>query len=167
MSEYTDQLDLLVELNYLDKVPVNFLFSFGYHADELTIVLKAHLFAEFLIDHIIKEKFSRPKRILNYTFYKKLEIIYSIDLIPNYLYKNILFLNKMRNKYSHDLDYRINPKEIVLFKTDNKRIVFRDEFKKKSNRQIVKLFCFAVLAQFNDYIYLSLNLNPTFRNNGE
>jgi len=55
--------------------PANLLFSFGYHADELTIVLKGHLFVEFLVDHIIKEKFSRPKRILNYTFLKKLEII--------------------------------------------------------------------------------------------
>lgn len=167
MSEYTDQLDLLVELNLLDKVPANFLFSFGYHADELTIVLKAHLFAEFLIDHIINELFKRPKVVLGYTFSKKLEIIYSLDLIPNYVYKNVLLLNRIRNKYAHDLDYRIDPKEIVFFKTDNKRVVFKDDFKKKSNRQIVKLFCFAVLAQFNDYIYLSLNLNPTIRDSAE
>lgn len=86
-----------------------------------------------------------------------------MDIIPNYLYKNILLLNKIRNKCAHNLDYWIDPKEIMFFKTNNKRIIFKDEFKKKSNRQIVKLFCFALLAQFNDYIFLSLNMNPTVR----
>lgn len=84
MSEKDIDKDTMIELNLWDKVPPNFLFSFGYHADELTIILKGHLFCEYLMDQIIKEKIKRPNNILNYTFSKKLEILFSLDLIRLY-----------------------------------------------------------------------------------
>ena len=64
---------------------MEYVMSHGKHADELTIILKGHLIIEYMIDKIINAKFSKPKNILKYNFYKKIEILYSLDLIPKYI----------------------------------------------------------------------------------
>ena len=92
-----------------EDVTFHFIFSHSKHSDEITIVLKAHLFIEYMLDMLIKKKVKRADLILKYNFAKKLDILYSFDLVPQYLYNNISTLNTYRNKLAHNLNYFLPP----------------------------------------------------------
>jgi hypothetical protein len=63
------------------------------HDDNIAIVLKGHLFVEYLVNHIISKKCKSPEKILrdsrNFTFAMKIQLIYSMGLLPDHVYNNI------------------------------------------------------------------------------
>ena len=72
------------------------------------LILIAHLYLENFLDEIIKNRVKRPNNILNFRYLSaKLNIIYSFGILDEQLYKEILFFNTLRNKYSHDLTFDI------------------------------------------------------------
>ena len=75
--------------------------------DPLTMTISTHLMTEYGINYLIQENVINPKSILknrDFTFSIKLEICFQNSLIPEYLYNNIRKLNKIRNKYAHQLN---------------------------------------------------------------
>ncbi len=91
----------------------------------LTLVLKAHLFVEYLIDEIIKASFSNPNKILNKRkFSDKVNLLEAIgieDSKSEYrLLRKIRALNDIRNKFAHNLNYKLNPEDLEPLIETNK-----------------------------------------------
>jgi hypothetical protein len=79
--------------------------------DALIIVLKSHLFVENTIDNIITALVPRPQRILNERFYDKIEILESFNF-ESHIIEKLKALNTIRNKFTHNLDYKITQKDL-------------------------------------------------------
>lgn len=86
--------------------------------DEATVILVGHLIIENLLDEIIRIKCKSPKKILDdhitYCFAVKLQIIYSMGLLPEDVYKNIIRINKFRNKFAHNIEFNIDPNTMFI-----------------------------------------------------
>ena len=83
--------------------------------DELSIVLKSHLYLEFTIDKIISLAFPEPKEILKMKFSDKVKILGGLNfiLIDKVTVEKIKVINTIRNKFSHKLDYRLTNEDIL------------------------------------------------------
>ncbi len=70
-------------------------------------VLFVHLNIEFWVNTIVEAKFSRPKAIMRNkdfkTFSNKLELLYSLDMIGDNIYRQIKAVNRIRNYYAHNI----------------------------------------------------------------
>jgi hypothetical protein len=137
-----------------------FVCSHGKYADELTIILKGHLIVEYMLDAIIKEKFKNPKKILGYSFFRKLEILFSLGLLPDYLFRNIVTLNNIRNNYAHDLTYSVNINELPVMGIDNRQLPKSPKLKRYSLKSNVRSFCVLVIMQLRNYSLEKLSINP-------
>ena len=80
--------------------------------DILSIVLKTHLFIENLIDEIIEKVFVKPKEIVNSKFFFKVQIIEALGIVPTNIINKIKTLNTIRNRFAHNINYRITLKDI-------------------------------------------------------
>jgi len=139
---------------------MEFVMSHGKHADELTIILKGHLIVEYMLDKIVNDKFSKPSKILKYNFYKKLEILYSLDFIPKYLFSNIENLNEIRNKYAHDYRYNLQITDLFFYDTNNNLIKPTPKLKKYSIRSNARSYCVLILVQLRNHLLEKLNIDP-------
>jgi hypothetical protein len=84
-------------------------------ADALTIVLKSHLFIEKCLDEIFSLCLPCPEYILEKKFYDKVKIYEALNLYPsNSIIEQLLTINKIRNKYAHNMEYKINTKDLQL-----------------------------------------------------
>ena len=117
----------------------------------LTIVI--HLYIENFIEEIIKKKIKRSSKILKYSFKQKLEILYSMDIIPENFYEDINFINNTRNNYAHKLNFTINNFD---FKKSNKLRNYynlnpykRKDLKSKFYLFIYKLFLIEIGVCFS------------------
>lgn len=73
-----------------------------YTKNELAFVITNHLFTEFIINSIIENRDIKLRK--GYDSYKsKLDRVYEEKLIPEYLYNNLVGINKLRNSYAHNL----------------------------------------------------------------
>ncbi len=89
-----------------------------------TKVLTIHLYTEFWINKLIDLSSPKPQEILNrnLNFSIKLILIYNMGLIPEQLYLNIKKLNKLRNKYAHNLDYEFTKSDLNYVYSNGKNI---------------------------------------------
>lgn len=109
-----------------------------------------HLFVEYMLDLLIKKEFKRPTAILKYKFNQKLKILYSLDLLPSYLYKNISHLNKIRNRFAHNLKYDLSNEKLTWYTSDGRKVdIANGKLKRKSLRIKIRTFCLGVLNQLN------------------
>jgi len=75
-----------------------------------------HLLVEHAIDYIIFKKCKNQKKIQNKNFATKADLLYKMELLPEWIYYNISKMNKLRNRLVHDLE--VNYENIDLeFKT--------------------------------------------------
>ena len=94
---------------------------FSVNEDRLLILL-SHLYLEKCIEEIIINKFKRPKKILTNSFKKKVDIIYSLGELDENIYHKIILINRIRNKYVHNLDYHYKIENFVEF-SDIKKVL--------------------------------------------
>jgi len=78
-------------------------------------VILSHLFFENMMEEIINNKFPKPEKVLDNTFSKKLDILYSLDYISNENYQTLKLINNIRNNFAHDLRYDIGKFQIERF----------------------------------------------------
>jgi hypothetical protein len=86
-------------------------------SDDLVLILRVHLLIEHYIEEIIRLSVKRSDYIIDdgrVTFYHKLCFLQSLDVIPENYIASILKLNKIRNNYSHELNYKISERDIDL-----------------------------------------------------
>lgn len=131
-----------------------------YHDDHITIVLKSHLLIEYLLNKIVKHKLERdPDKLM---FAKKLKLIRSKDLIPDYIYRNIDKINSLRNKLVHELNYELETSEMEIIDThgNTKRINIRKKL--YPDRQYLKLLGHFCLSSLRNHMLLKLRIDPAY-----
>lgn len=68
-------------------------------------VLITHLYMEYLLDWILKKKISKPDKILKRaSFYSKLELIESFQILSNEIMHELWIVNEVRNQFAHEID---------------------------------------------------------------
>jgi len=81
-----------------------------------SIILRCHLLVEYFMDKIIQISLKRGHIItdndVKFSFYHKLFIIKSLDVIKDDVLISIKKLNKVRNKLSHEMDYIVLESDI-------------------------------------------------------
>jgi len=93
--------------DYLDNLEVQrLIFEEG---DELTSVLKGHLFIEKALEAAIYQNLPNPKALFKKrrTFELKLDLACSMELLDHNLFSAIKAVNNIRNNYSHNDGYSI------------------------------------------------------------
>lgn len=94
------------------KDEIDKLLVYTLKKDETSVVLKSHLYLEQIIDKMIIKFAINPELILDDTFRKKVDFLYSIAIITKDFREKLLFINNIRNKFSHDYDYKIFGKDL-------------------------------------------------------
>src|SRR2546422_75986 len=114
------------------------------HEDELGIVLKTHLLVEYLLNTIIKERCKSPEKILkdhrSFPFSVKLQIVYSMGLLPEFVFKNIAKLNGLRNEFAHNLSVRIQKIDRKYFGEDGEEKTLQIRRQRNPDRHYLKIF---------------------------
>lgn len=71
-------------------------------------ILKAHLIIESIFNSFINTKFTKADYIIDsLSFSQKLKLVDGFDLIDQDTITGITIINKIRNGYAHNLDYKI------------------------------------------------------------
>jgi hypothetical protein len=76
--------------------------------DSLVLTLRAHLYIENFIDTILKRKFKHASIILknrDFSFSMKLDVLRANNQMDEDLYHDIRLLNRLRNKFAHELHF--------------------------------------------------------------
>jgi len=71
--------------------------------DDLILVITTCLLTEHIIDKIIDIKVPRGNEILEWTYARKLRLIFSMGLIPEHSFENLRRLANIRNVFAHKL----------------------------------------------------------------
>jgi hypothetical protein len=78
--------------------------------DPLSLTLKAHLYVENFLEEVLKKKFRNSSILLNnrdFTFALKVDVLRAKNYLDEKLYRDIRLLNRLRNKFAHDLSFDI------------------------------------------------------------
>jgi len=149
--------------------------------EEITIILKSHLYIENLIDEILSCALPNPKKILNYKFSSKVDLLEALGVFPSALaIEKIREINRIRNVFSHKLNKKLSKAELgVLVKSIKIKKDSSDTVKLKTGlmfaigylhalRTIFKLFPFAIFSTAykeifkKDKGYLMVHLKKTY-----
>lgn len=151
----------------LDDITVGYIASIRRGEEELGLIIKGHLLIEFLLNQIIEQKLKNTKEIFKdsrtNSFSAKLKIIYSLGILPKYLYSNITNINKLRNQYAHNLNVNSNKLTYIYYRED-REIRNKEYFDKKKNpeREYIKLLCFGTLIQLRNLFFNEFGKGPKF-----
>jgi hypothetical protein len=100
---------------YVDRETKEFQNTLNSRDDLVLIVLRVHLSIEQLFDRIVLSKLKRGDKLLdkgNMTFYQKIQLVDSFDIIDDGTMQAVKQLNKLRNTCSHEKAVKITAKEI-------------------------------------------------------
>lgn len=105
--------------------------------DNLSVVLKSHLFIEGLLDEMLKSSVPHPNKFLEKKFSEKVSILEALGFFDSrpLIKEKIVGLNKLRNDYAHDLDYTIKNKDLDILLKETK-IGKRNSIRKKLMRSL-------------------------------
>lgn len=78
-------------------------------------VLKVHLHIERALENIIRESFERPNLLLTEKsmFSNKLSLVSALGILPHEYMISLKYFNKIRNKFSHDLNFKLEEEELI------------------------------------------------------
>lgn len=143
-----------------------YLVSLRHHEEEVGIVLKGHLFIEYVLNQIIRKQFKSSGTILkdprSYTFSVKLQMIYSTGYLPPYLFSNIRHINRLRNHLAHNLTLDIKESQFRFTRSDGTEILIKKHPKRSRYpaRHYCKLLCFGTLSQLRNHFALEFGEWP-------
>ena len=82
--------------------------------DPLTLILKVHLYIEICLDQIITSVLPKPNKIIRKRFADKVDFFEALGLPPDdgILIEKIRTINNMRNAFAHNLNKKLNLKDI-------------------------------------------------------
>ncbi|HEY4761154.1 MAG TPA: hypothetical protein VIH42_11290 [Thermoguttaceae bacterium] len=158
-------------MNVEDDITFHYIARLRHHEDELGLVIKGHLFVEFVINQIVLKRCKSPKSILDdhraYPFSVKLQIIYSMGLIPAYIYQNIRKINRIRNELAHNLEINTNKIDFTFVGKEGGEIPLKEKTKRRRypERHYIKLLCFGTLSQLRNYFLEEFGEFPKYEAN--
>ena len=106
-------------------------------------ILRVHLLTEYYLERLIHVVLPRSDHVIdegNLTYYQKLVLVKSFDIVEDRILQSLKNLNRIRNRCAHEVELIARP----LGKTCTQ---FRREFKKS-----VKLFLFSALSYVCGYM---------------
>lgn len=113
------------------------------------LVIVSHLYFENIIDELIRINFKNPKAIDNFNFYQKMKVIESIEILDSETIKFLILINKIRNKFAHNLEYDMpdsDTQEIRFFAVVTKRFNYKvKKFRMKRNYYMFAFGCIDVI----------------------
>lgn len=99
------------------------------HDDVLMVILKVHLYIEKELVELTNIYFKHPLKLNDYNFNSRLDILFALGVIEKELYDPIKSINHIRNRISHDLDFKFTEASYKkIYESLNKDIL--KEFKK-------------------------------------
>ena len=92
-----------------DLLGGKFLFEIYSQRDIRNLVILSQLYLEYICDKIIKKRFRYPEKIFNsnLSFYQKLNVLRAEGYLSEDVYNDLDLINRLRNKYAHELFYDI------------------------------------------------------------
>lgn len=121
--------------------------------DHRLLILISHLYFENFIEEIIKKRLNYSSRTLNSSFSQKLELLHTSEIIDEFYYSELKFINNLRNSYAHNLSFDVldydfnNSPELKSLKILQKY---------RSKRAKTKLYNF-IIRIYLTYIFFALS----------
>ena len=146
-----------ITINIHDDITFHFITQLRHHEDELGLIIKGHLFVEFIIDQIILKRCKSPKAILKdsraYPFSVKLQMIYSMGLMPYQIYQNVRKINRIRNELAHNLEVNYKKIDFTFHRIDGQELSMKQIAQKKQypERYYIKMLCLGTLVQLRNF----------------
>ncbi|MEO3429228.1 hypothetical protein AAFN88_10250 [Pelagibius sp. CAU 1746] len=84
---------------------------------EADVIIKGHLYVEHVLIETLREALARPAllNIERLNFPAKAELCAAMNLIPEDALRPVKYVNAMRNKIAHDLEFAVGTKEKLEF----------------------------------------------------
>lgn len=83
-------------------------------SSDLLFTIKNHLYIENLIDETLISIFPKTNEILKLSFFQKLNLFEALNLSPSPQLLDVLkLINRLRNKFAHNINYKISKKDIA------------------------------------------------------
>ena len=148
-------------------ITVGYIASLRRSEGELGLIIKGHLLVEYILNQMVEKSFKKPEVFFKdnraNSFSVKLNILYSLGLIPTNIYKNIVSVNKIRNQYSHNLKVESDKLTFNYYRED-KEINNKEYFSKMKNpeREYIKLLCFGTLTELRNHYMKEFGDQPKF-----
>jgi hypothetical protein len=92
---------------FKDKLGGKFLKAIWEERDTGTLVIKSNLFIENFVNEIIQKKFRYHELIKDFSLNDKLKIMQSKNYLGENLYSDLILLNRLRNKFAHNLFFKM------------------------------------------------------------
>jgi hypothetical protein len=92
-----------------------------FGTNELTPILKGHLFIEKILETLITKNLAKPNALLSRNrlgFELKVDLATSLGCLPEKYASAFKAINRIRNKYAHDSDYKVGFDELNALKFD-------------------------------------------------
>ena len=136
--------------------------------NEFDLVIKTSLKVEILVDEILRNSLVNPEAIFKNKyrpFSDKIKILDSLGYNKNFLNK-LTALNKLRNKFAHNLDYSLTKSDIETINLKNNKII-PDESIKRLKFHLVSLigysFGISSFSKLLPYLCMVENYRIFFR----
>lgn len=124
----------------------------------LDTLFRGHLCIEYAITCILSKKLKDKKQINidNLNFYKKIELLYILDIIDSISFDILKEINSLRNKLAHDLDFTVSIEMLKGIATSMEKSIFREMFEENciAMRDIVDID--GLLTEEISAVYLTL-----------
>ncbi len=145
-------------------VTIQYFLRVGTKPNDISIVVVGHLLLEYLMNRIIELKCKSPKKIIedsrNYPFSVKLQIIYSMGLLPDYIFNNIAKMNKIRNGLPHDLDFHEREIDRTIFVLSGKKVCPKPKGRGNPRTYYFKTLALETINQLRSHMETNLQI-PT------
>ena len=148
-----------ITINLDGDIGFEFFCRLRHHDDQISIALKGHLLAEYMLDRFVREKTQRnPIRL---TFSRKFELLSQVGILPEHLVVNLQRLNTYRNRLAHELDSSIVQQERVIRNARGIDVKLRSHGRRYPERYYLKMLVHVCLTDLhNQMVYM--NLDPRF-----
>ena len=91
-----------------------------FDQDEMSPILKGHIFIEKVLETMISKSLKKPKAFFRSrrTFELKLDLAFAMDLLDEKHYSAFKTINRIRNNYAHTHDYKVSILELNSLRFD-------------------------------------------------
>jgi len=111
--------------------------------DSKLLIIKMHLYMEAIVNEILTENLERPAKIENYSFYRKVQILYAMGILDQADFNDLKYLNKIRNIFAHNLTYDIA--EIDMSRFSNFKGVYSIiDYERKAEKRMLNLWLLGI-----------------------
>jgi hypothetical protein len=110
----TEELQRRTEVFSFDQDRFKKRIATGEHWQQL---LQAHLYFDHVITQLLSEELVNPDavNVSRMSFSQKMQFITALDLLSPELVSSVEFMNGLRNKIAHDLNFEISDKDVRDF----------------------------------------------------